>query len=168
MRLYRRWPGVGEINFSDDELAYLSYQPLLNYEKDPKLRNIYLDGLSFTWRQVRPDRNPLWNYISAASGAGQMSREVRKESRRTLERIPLEMIEWTAMNSHRRDVVFQKEKERFGRDQLTEVLAPDERAVAKWNSNPYRPDGGNGGRGEDDGSYFLLPYWMGRYHGWVK
>ena len=168
MRLYRRWPGVGEINFSDDELAYLSYQPLLNYEKDPKLRDIYLDGLRFTWRQVRPDRNPLWNYISVASGAGRMSREIREESRRTLERIPLEMIEWTAMNSHRRDVVFQKEKERFGRDQLTEVLAPDERAVAKWNSNPYRPDGGNGGLGEDDGSYFLLPYWMGRYHGWVK
>jgi len=25
-------------------------------------------------------------------------------------------------------------------------------------------DGGNGGRREDDGAYFLLPYWMGRYH----
>ena len=168
MRLYRRWPGAGEINFSDDELAYLSYQPLLKYEKDQKLRGLYLDGLRFTWGKVRPDRNPLWNYISAASGAGRMSREIREESRRTLERIPLEMIEWTAKNSHRRDVTFQKEKERFGRDQLTEVLAPDERAVEKWNSNPYRPDGGNGGQGEDDGSYFLLPYWMGRYHGWVK
>src|SRR5262249_29281574 len=29
MKNYRRWPGGGEINFSDDELAYLSYDPLL-------------------------------------------------------------------------------------------------------------------------------------------
>jgi len=48
------------------------------------------------------------------------------------------------------------------------VLSPDERPVAKWNSNPYRPDGGSGGAGEDDGAYFLLPYWMGRFHGWVE
>jgi len=34
----------------------------------------------------------------------------------------------------------------------------------KWNGNPYRIDGGNGGRSEDDGAFFLLPYWMGRYH----
>lgn len=168
MRLYRRWPGGGEINFSDDELAYLSYDPLLRYEKDKKLRGIYLDGLRFTWKQVRPDFNPLWNYISAASGAGGLSRDLRRESQRTLERIPTDMIEWSVRNSHRIDVVFAGAKDRFDRTQLTTVLAPDERPVAKWNSNPYRPDGGSGGLAEDDGAYFLLPYWMGRYHGWVK
>ena len=168
LRHYRRWPGGGEINFSDDELAYLSYDPLLRYETDPKLRRLYLEGLRFTWRQVRRTRNPLWNYISVASGAGPMSEGLRRESRRTLERLPMDMIEWTAQNSHRSDVKFRKEKDRFHRDQLTEVLAPDERPVEKWNSNPYRPDGGNGGGSEDDGSYFLLPYWMGRYHGWLE
>jgi hypothetical protein len=35
----------------------------------------------------------------------------------------------------------------------------------KWNSNPFDIDGGSGGRGEDDGAAFLLPYWMGRYLG---
>jgi hypothetical protein len=168
MRQYRRWPGGGEINFSDDELAYLSYDPLLRYEKDPKLRALYLDGLRFTWSQVRPDMNPLWNYISVASGAGPMTRPVREESRYTLERIPMDLIDWAARNSHRLDVTVQKEKDRFGRAQLTEVLAPDERAVAKWNSNPYLPDGGGQGGSEDDGAYFLLPYWMGRYHGWAQ
>lgn len=168
MRLYRRWPGGGEINFSDDELAYLSYQPLLKYERDPKLRKIYLESLKFTWTQIRPDRNPLWNYISVAGGAGLMSRAIRDESRRTLERIPLDMIEWTVRNSHRQDVRWRPSKDRFQREQSTEALAPDERPVAKWNSNPFRPDGGNGGSGEDDGAYFLLPYWMGRYHGWVR
>ncbi|MBI4325781.1 MAG: hypothetical protein HY674_11020 [Chloroflexi bacterium] len=168
MRLYRRWPGGGEINFSDDELAYLSYQPLLKYEKDSKLRRIYLDGLRFTWSQIRSDMNPLWNYISAASGAGRMTRQIREESRRTLERIPLDLIEWAVRNSHRLDIKLRAEKDRFDRLQLAEVLAPDERPVSKWNGNPYRPDGGGEGHSEEDGAFFLLPYWMGRYHGWAR
>ncbi len=168
MRQYRRWPGGGEINFSDDELAYLSYDPLLRYEQDKKLRRLYLDGLSFTWKQIRPDYNPLWNYISVAGGAGRMWRTIRDESHRALERIPMDMIEWSVQNSHRTDLKLRGEKDRFNRTQLIQVLPPDERPVAKWNSNPYRPDGGNGGAGEDDGAYFLLPYWMGRFHGWVE
>jgi hypothetical protein len=168
MRHYRRWPGGGEINFSDDELAYLSYDPLLRYEQESKLRRTYLNGLRFTWKQVRPDMNPLWNYISGASKAGRMWRSIREESRRTLDRIPTDMIEWSVQNSHRGDVTFLKEQDRFKREQLTEVLPPDERPVGKWNSNPYRPDGGDGGRSEDDGAYFLLPYWMGCYHAWLE
>jgi hypothetical protein len=163
MKDYRRWPGGGEINFSDDELAYLSYDPLLRYEKDPELRAIYLDGLRFTWSQVRRDMNPLWNYISVASGAGPLSSEIREESRRALERIPVDMVEWNATNSHRRDVTLEPATDRFSRPQIKELLAPDERAVEKWNSNPFIPDGGKDGRSEDDGAYFLLPYWMGRH-----
>ncbi|HXT40474.1 MAG TPA: hypothetical protein VN887_10685 [Candidatus Angelobacter sp.] len=166
--IYRRWPGGGEINFSDDELAYLSYEPLLKYEKNSKLRGIYLDSLRFTWSQIRSDFNPLWNYISVAGGGGKMARAIRAESQRTLERIPMDMIEWSVGNSHRIDVQLRADKDRHEHPQLTVVLAPDERPVEKWNSNPYIPDGGAGGYGEDDGAYFLLPYWMGRYYGWVK
>jgi len=168
MRLYRRWPGGGEINFSDDELAYLSYAPLLKYERSPRLRKIYLEALRFAWSQVRSDRNPLWNYISVASGAGPMTDALRAESRKTLARIPCDLITWTVRNSHRRDVLWRKELDRHGRRQLAFVLAPDERPLSKWNGNPYIADGGNGGRSEDDGSFFLLPYWMGRFHGWVE
>ena len=168
MRLYRRWPGGGESNFSDDELAYLSYEPLLCYEKDSDLRKIYLDGLRFTWSQVRPDMNPLWNYISAGSGAGPLPRAVALESHRTLERMPMDLVEWFVHNSHRQDLQFHTELDRFNARQTVSVLAPDERPIGKWNSNPYRPDGGGGGHGEDDGVAFLLPYWYGRYHGWVR
>ncbi len=168
MRLYRRWPGGGEINFSDDELAFLSYDPLLRYEKGQMLRRIYLNGLRFTFKQVRPDMNPLWNYITVASGGKRMWSSIREDAQRTLDRIPNDLIEWGVTNSHRIDVKFLPEKDRFARTQLTEALAPDERPVQKWNSNPYRPDGGGGGHREDDGAFFLLPYWMGRYHGWVE
>ena len=50
------------------------------------------------------------------------------------------------------------------RPQSLVVLPYDEIPMWKWNGNPYSLDGGNGGRSEDDGAYFLLPYWMGRYH----
>lgn len=168
MRLYRRWTGGGEVNFSDDELAYLSYDPLLRYEKESMLRRIYLNGLRFTFKQVRPDMNPLWNYITVASGGRRMWSSIREDARRTLERIPTDMIEWGVTNSHRIDVKFRQDQDRFSQPQLVEALAPDERPVEKWNSNPYIPDHRGSGRHEDDGAFFLLPYWMGRYHGWVK
>ena len=168
LRDYRRWPGGGEINFSDDELAYLSYDPLLRYERDATLLAIYNESLAFTWGQIRPDRNPLWNYISAARGAVTMTSEILQESARTLERIPLDLIDWTVVNSLRRDVKMQATLDRFEGPQLRAVLAPDERPLAKWNANPYRPDGGSGGGSEDDGAFFLLPYWLGRFHGWLQ
>jgi hypothetical protein len=37
----------------------------------------------------------------------------------------------------------------------------------KWNGNPFIVDGGGAGRSEDDGGFFLLPYWLGRYHGFL-
>ena len=62
------------------------------------------------------------------------------------------------------DVPFDPIKDRFDRRQLLIVLPYDELPMSKWNGNPYNPDGGGGGNSEDDGAYFLLPYWMGRYH----
>jgi hypothetical protein len=37
----------------------------------------------------------------------------------------------------------------------------------KWNGNPFQLDDQSEGRGEDDGTFFLLPYWLGRYHGYL-
>ena len=53
------------INHSDDELAFLSYYPLLQYETDPKLRAVYQESLERAWQIERPERNPLWNFIYA-------------------------------------------------------------------------------------------------------
>lgn len=76
----------------------------------------------------------------------------------------MDLVEWDVRNSHRLDVAVNPQADRFGRQQSFVVLPYDELPIMKWNGNPYRLDGGNGGRSEDDGAYFLLPYWMGRYH----
>jgi hypothetical protein len=152
----------GSINHSDDELAFLSFYPLLQYEKDPQLLDVYKQSLSRSWQIERPERNPLWNFIYAV-GTGAQEFD-RAESIRTLQQIPMDTIEWTVVNSHRLDVPVDPFRDRFKRRQSLIVLPYDELPMTKWNGNPYNLDGGNGGRTEDDGAYFLLPYWMGRYH----
>jgi len=154
-----------EVNHSDDELAFISYYPLLKYETDPALRAIYLLSLERTWRIERPERNPLWNFIYGALTGNPCDVEA---SVRTLQEIPLDLINWPLRNSHRLDVRIDEERGRFGEVQAAEPLPPDERAVMKWNGNPYRLDGGGDGRSEDDGTFFLLPYWMGRYYGFMR
>jgi hypothetical protein len=152
----------GHINHSDDELAFLSYYPLLQYEKDPALLEVYKQSLERSWEIERPERSPLWNFIYAVgTGAKEFD---QAESIRTLREIPMDTIQWTVTNSHRLDVLIDPLADRFKRKQALVVLPYDELSMSKWNGNPYSLDGGNGGRSEDDGAYFLLPYWMGRYH----
>jgi hypothetical protein len=152
----------GRINHSDDELAFLSYYPLLLYETEPKLREVYLQSLQRSWAVERPERNPLWNFIYAACSGSQDFD--RAQSIKTLHEIPIDLVTWTVTNSQRSDVPISSTPDRFKQRQSLIVLPFDELPVMKWNGNPYRLDGGNGGRGEDDGGFFLLPYWMGRYH----
>lgn len=60
------------------------------------------------------------------------------------------------------------DKDRHGRPEALTWLPPDERPVMKWNGNPFVVDGGNGGRAEDDGAFYLLPYWLGRHAGFLR
>jgi hypothetical protein len=152
----------GRVNHSDDELAFLSYYPLFNYETDPKLREVYVQSLERSWQVERPERNPLWNFIYAVGSGGKEFD--RSEALLTLKQIPMDQISWTVANSHRLDVPIDNLSDRFDRKQALTVLPYDELPMSKWNGNPYRLDGGNGGRSEGDGVYFLLPYWMGHYH----
>lgn len=155
----------GSINHSDDELAFLSYYPLLQYEKDPKLLEVYRQSLERSWLIERPERNPLWNFIYAAgTGAKEFD---RSNAVRTLREIPMDQIQWSVRNSHRLDVPVDPGIDRHKRRQAFIVLPYDELPMSKWNGNPYRLDGDGEGRSEDDGAYFLLPYWMGRYHGFI-
>ncbi len=47
------------------------------------------------------------------------------------------------------------------------VLPVSERRTMKWNSDPYELDGHGNGQERDDGTFILLPYWMGRYHRFI-
>ena len=153
-----------DINYSDEELAMLSFYPLFLYEKDPALARTYRQGMEGWWQNIRRQKNPLWIFIyQQATG----TREHTRDAVWSLARYPMDLITWTVENLSRADVRPQTQPDRFRRGQIRELLPPDERRVHRWNTNVFSPDGGNGGRGEDDGAAFLLPYWMGRYHGFI-
>ena len=82
----------------------------------------------------------------------------------TLYRIPMDMVTWSVTNSGRADIAMETDTDRFRQPQSKQLLPADERPVMRWNGNPFRIDGGNNGLSEDDGAFFLLPYWMGRHH----
>jgi hypothetical protein len=150
-----------EINYSDEELAMLSFYPFFRYAKDPSM----LKGLDQWWANCQREKNPLWTYIYRV---GRPSAKVDLEgARETLERIPMDLISWKVVNSDRKDVVMEKDLDRAHERQARTLLPADERPVMKWNGNPFVVDGGNGGFSEDDGGFFLLSYWMGRYLGFV-
>ena len=153
-----------EVNYSDEELAFLSFYPLLSLEDDLHLKQEYQRALEGLWRRTREERNPLWNFIYAA-GMDAATGYDRQEAREALERIPLDAICWTVKNSQRNDLELAPRSGRFGEKQCRHAIPPNERRVMKWNGNPFELDGGNDGRSEDDGAFFLLPYWLGRYHG---
>ena len=123
----------GHINHSDDELAFLSYYPLLRYEDDPALMEVYKQSLERSWQIERPERNPLWNVIYAAgTGAAEFD---RAESIRTLREIPMDLVQWDVRNSQRQDVPIDPLSDRFKRRQALVVLPYDELPMSKWNGN---------------------------------
>lgn len=151
-----------EINYSDEELAMLPFYLLFRYEKDAKLLSIYREALDQWWENIQRERNPLWTFIyQTANPSKTVDLGVAVH---TLYRAPMDLITWSVDNSYRTDIDWEGAPDRFGRRQSKTWLPPDERPVMKWNGNPFQVNGGNGGRSEDDGAFFLLPYWMGRYH----
>jgi len=148
-------------NHSDDELALVVYYPLLKYETDPDLRSIYLLGFERSWQIISTECNPLWNF---AYGALTGNHYHHQQSIESLQRIPMDLICWTVINSHRSDIEIATEEPGIREIQSTVPLPADERRMMKWNGNPYNLDYAGGGNTEEDPTIFLLPYWMGRYH----
>ncbi len=171
------WPPQA-MNHSDDELAFLAYYPLLRYERDPKLRRIYLTSLERSWQIERPEKSPFFNFIYAACRqAGSQSDPAARPEKAYLDptefdqeaaiewfrEVPSDLFEWRVKNSDRQDLG-EVVQNRFDNKRTRFVLPVAERRVMKWNGDPYELDGGGDGRSRDDGTFILLPYWMGRYH----
>jgi hypothetical protein len=150
-----------EINYSDEELAMLSFYPFFRYGTDLWMGK----ALDQWWANCQREKNPLWTYIYRIGRPGE--KVDLDGALETLERIPMDLISWKVVNSDRKDVVMEKALDRANERQARRLLPADERPVMKWNGNPFVVDGGNGGFSEDDGGFFLLAYWMGRYLGLV-
>ncbi len=170
--------GVGDGNQSDDEMAYMDYWGLLQYETDPELVERYAFSLNRYWTLDRPEINPFFNFVAASQLKGKRFDDPHRmydltpignwleRSLDTLRRFPLDLHNYALSNSHRSDL------RRLGNSRgfkLTgRVLPVDERQVFHWNHDPFRLDYGGDGATLADGTSYLLPYYMGRYLGFIK
>lgn len=153
-----------ENNHSDNQLGYVAWYPILQVEKDPAVRDALRKAVRRHYKIVAPERPSFYAFVTATIDPDYVNLE---DAVLNLKRIPEDRRDWRMENSRRDDVAFSPRRDRFGKRQLLRVLPADERDFEKWNENPYAPDSGGEGRTEDDGAAYLLPYWMGRFHGFI-
>ena len=153
-----------ENNHSDNQLAFCALYPLLQLEHDPKARKALQSAVRRHYKTISNDGSSFFYFAVATIDPDFVD---IKSGVKDLRQTPTDRRQWKMTNSNRKDIIWSPRLSRFGRQQLLYVLPGDERNWAKWNGNPYYPDGGGDGRLEDDGASWLLGYWMGRYHGFI-
>lgn len=181
--------GVGSGNQSDDEMAFMCFYNLLRYTKDPVWREHWRFAFYAYWALEQPEMNPFFNFAFAAHGLGQTYHNAfgsvavdpwagwHEEALATLRGFPLDRVNWPHRNSHRLDLVplrpqqaadlaSAEQMRRAGRV-TGRVLPVEERHFGHWNTDPWRLDYGGDGRELASGTVFLLPYYLGLYHGFI-
>lgn len=153
-----------ENNHSDNQLGFVAWYPILQLERDPVYRDALLRGVRRHYEVVKRENSAFFTFVYATVDPDYADIEGAIEN---LRQIPTDRRQWRQENSHRADVQFEAQANRFGRRVLAEILPADEYAFNKWNADPFVPDAGGDGRHEDDGAAYLLPYWMGRAHGLI-
>lgn len=152
-----------EWNHSDDEMYFLAYWSLYPYAFNDELKEKYREAIRDHWEWERPEKNPLWNFCYAMTGAIEFDLD---ESIWHLKEFPLDLIQFETKNSHRKDIEFVEKN--FWGQTTTEVLPPDERPHVKHNHNFFDLDSGDRNCELSAGDTFLLPYWMGRFLGVIS
>lgn len=146
----------------DDNLGFLCTVTILRIEKDPAIRKYLLMGMKHHWEYERPEHCMFYNLIYGAFTDEACDLDLAVKS---LREFPMDMVRRPMINSLRKGLVYDTEQERWGGEkQLKEALDMDARIVYNYDSNPFRPDEGNGTVASPP-SVYLLPYWFGRYYG---
>lgn len=163
-----------EINHSDDQLATIAFYPLMMLEKDPARRRILLQSLARTWENSangeqtqRAEHSSFYNFAYGAMSGNACDAELGVTD---LQDWPWDMVDWSINNSQRHDlkILHHADSDYEHNSHLDHVVPSSERNVKRWNGNPWQGDGGNDGRIEQDGSTWLIAYWMGVYHGYIR
>ncbi|HRI89680.1 MAG TPA: hypothetical protein PK869_15510, partial [Candidatus Hydrogenedentes bacterium] len=177
-------PGCG--NQSDDEMGFMCFYNLMKYENDPQRKQNYAFAFYNYWRIEEPEMNPLFNFMYASQGWGlehvnpfgttdlTPTGPWLEDSLDALRRYPVDRIEWSIKNSHRKDIVplaihAREQNGSQGRGHLPSgyVLPIDERNLEHWSQDVWELDYGGSGRQLNDPAAYLLAYYMGLYHGFI-
>lgn len=148
----------------DDELLAFTYPALLMLEKDPELLRVYRESLDHWYEGLRHDQSPFFNFIYGMLTGADPERDA---SLGFLRDAPLDLVLWTVDNSTREDIRLVRAPE-LEAIQTHRMPPPCERGVMRWDKNPWDAVQGHGGYAESDGVFWMFPYWMGRYCGYIQ
>jgi len=168
----------------------MCYYTLLRYTPEGPLREKILLSFYAAWLNEAPEMNPFFHFAYAAHG---LNRQVSdpwgkhsvaphadwwSDSVRTLKGFPLDRLNWASSNSHRLDIQWLPSQHssdllgtpsrRHGYRINGKVLPVENRHFNHWNTNPWILDYGGNGNQLASGTVFLLPYYMGLYHGFIE
>jgi hypothetical protein len=151
-------------NHSDDEMYYVGYWGLYRYAFNDTLKAKYREAIIDHWEAERPEKEGLWNIMTAIADTRNIDLD---EAVWYLKQYPLDLVEWSVKNSHRKDIELIEPN--FRGQTIKEVLPADELRISRHNANRFDLDDNGGGRAESSaGDIWLLPYWIGRYLGVIS
>lgn len=176
----------GHIAHIDDQLDFVNIYPLLVYTDNAAHKEIFKMGLTHHWAYERVERSPFFNIVYGALTNNYCDIE---ESAKSLSEMNLDFVRWPVYNSYRKDIVWDTEQEASGVPaQLKYPVEYWSRLLVNYDGNQFICDSGaeefvainskqtnktstlpgTSGANAKRASMpyvFLLPYWMGRYHG---
>lgn len=176
----------GHVAHIDDQLDFINIYPLLVYTDNEAQKEIFKMGLTHHWQYERVERSPLFNIVYGSLTNNYCDIE---NAAKSLSEMTLDLVRRPVFNSHRKDLVWDTEQEEMGIPaQLKYPLEYSARVFVNYDGNQFVCDSGaeefvdintkvvnrtatlpgsagaNGSRAVMPYNY-LLPYWMGRYHG---
>lgn len=182
--------GPGSGNQSDDEMAFMCYDSLLRYSRDEALRAQVRYSFFGYWANEAPEMNPFFHFTYAAHNLTQATTNQYgafplspwpgwfEDSLATLRGFPLDRLNWGSRNSHRLDLhrlrpqasidLYEPREGGRGYRANGKVLPVENRHFNHWNTDPWRLDYGGNGNELAAGTVFLLPYYLGLYHGFIE
>jgi len=175
-----------EDNHSDNELLFQAWH-ILFYSlqrldpADPSLASVranvkamiepLVPGLERMWSIVQGEKSPLWLGIYAGTAGQPVCPASHSDAVWSLRRWPIDLITWPVDNSDRWDITKSPFVPRdSGSDATAEwrqILPMAERAMKKWNSDPF--EGGSAGSGMSEQAPYVwrLPYYIMLYNGLI-
>ena len=184
-----------EINYSDIELSFLPYYTMSHAcrpaasstpdyreaEEETRAMCAVLapwarESIERTYGTVAHQHSALWDLIygaftSRSLGPGYHFERPRNQDWKesgvaTLMDYPEDLVRWSVDNTNRADLFSDTNLLPWKNQSITRIRRSESGAL-EWCNNPFLFSDGAEGLSEENPAFFLITYWLGRFHGFI-